>query len=148
MGAWGEETTVKYMILVYGSQQHYDGLAGKGTDEQPAWSAEDFAALGTFMETFNKSLAESGELVDTRGLTAPVHGRRIRLDNGVPVVTDGPYAETQEVLAGYWIVDCESFDRATEIAAGLTRCPGPGGGGTGEIVDVRPIADSRFELEL
>ncbi|MGH3155496.1 MAG: hypothetical protein ACRDNF_02800 [Streptosporangiaceae bacterium] len=45
-------------------------------------------------------------------------------------------------------MECESFDRATEIAAGLTKCPGPRGGPTGEYVDVRPIADSRSELEL
>jgi hypothetical protein len=139
---------MKYMILVYGSQQHYDALAGKSADGQPAWSAADFAALGTFMESFARELSESGELVETRGLTAPAHARRIQLESGAPVVTDGPYAETQEVLAGYWVVECESFDRATEIAAGLTRCPGPGGGSTGEYVDVRPIADSRSELEL
>jgi hypothetical protein len=139
---------VKYMIMVYGSQRHYDALAGQAGDGQPAWSADDFAALGAFMESFNKELAESGELVDTRGLTAPVHARRIRAERGVPVVTDGPYAETQEVLAGFWLVECESFDRATAIAAKLTQCPGPGGGGTGEFVDVRPVAESRFELEL
>ena len=79
--------------------------------------------MGAFMEAFNNELAESGELVETRGLAAPVHTRRVRLQDGVPVVTDGPYAETQEVLAGYWIVECESFDRATEIAARLADCP-------------------------
>ena len=139
---------MKYMIMVYGSQQHYDALGGQGADGPPAWSPEDFAALGAFMESFNQELAESGELVDTRGLTAPVHARRIQMEQGAPVVTDGPYAETQEVLAGFWLVECESFDRATEIAARLTKCPGPGGGPTGEYVDVRPVADSRFELEL
>jgi hypothetical protein len=139
---------VKYMIMVYGSQRNYDALAGQGAQGQPAWSADDFAAMGAFMESFSKELAESGELVDTRGLTAPVHARRIRLEHGAPVVTDGPYAETQEVLAGYWLVECESFDRATEIAAKLTSCPGPGGGSTGEYVDVRPVAESRSELDL
>ena len=139
---------MKYMIMVYGSQQHYDALAGQAAGGQPAWSAEDFGALGAFMESFGKELAESGELVDTRGLTAPVHARRIRLEEGVPVVTDGPYAETQEVLAGFWLVECDSFDRATEIAAKLTACPGPGGGSTGEYVDVRPVAGSRSELGL
>src|SRR5580704_19532686 len=105
---------MKYMILVYGSQQDYDSMAGKPVAGKPAWSAADFAAMGTFMESFSKELAESGELVDTQGLSAPVHARRIRLRGGAPVVTDGPYAETEEVLAGYWIVDCESFDRATQ----------------------------------
>jgi hypothetical protein len=138
---------MKYMILVYGSQQDYDAMAGRATDGRPAWSAEQFAALGTFMESFNKDLAESGELVDTRGLTAPVHTRRIQFRNDVPVVTDGPYAESQEVLAGYWIVECDSFDRATEIAARLTKVPGPVDLRDREVVDVRPIADSRDELD-
>ena len=84
---------MKYMILTYASQQDYDAMAGKASDK-PAWSAEDFAAMGAFMEAFNKELAESGELVETRGLAAPVHARRLQLHSGVPVVTDGPYAET------------------------------------------------------
>jgi len=103
--------------------------------------------MGAFMEAFNKDLAESGELVDTRGLTAPVHTRRVQLREGLPVVTDGPYAETQEVLAGYWIVECESFDRATEIAARLASSPGPEAARAAAVADVRPIAESRAELE-
>jgi hypothetical protein len=138
---------VKYMILTYGSQQDYEGMAGKATG-RPAWSAEDFAAMGAFMESFNKDLAESGELVETRGLTDPVHARRVQLEEGVPVVTDGPYAETQEVLAGYWVVECESFDRATEIAARLSRIPAPEHVRARAYADVRPIADSRDDLEL
>jgi hypothetical protein len=72
----------------------------------------------------------------------------IRLQDGVPVVTDGPYAETQEVLAGYWVVECESFDRATEIAGRLSRCPGPEHVAAKAFADVRPIAESQAELEL
>jgi hypothetical protein len=139
---------MKYMILLYGSQEDYDALTGKAVPGKPAWAPADFAAMGSFMAEFSTSLAESGELVETRGLTAPVHARRIHLVGGAPVVTDGPYAETQEVLAGYWIVDCESFDRATQIAARLADCPGPAGAAADAVVDVRPIADSRDELEL
>ena len=138
---------MKYMILTYGSQQDYDAMTGKPSDK-PAWSGEDFAAMGAFMESFNSDLVESGELVETRALVAPIHTRRVQLQNGVPVVTDGPYAETQEVLAGYWIVECESFDRATEIAAGLSKCPTPGGVWAGSMGDVRPIADSQADLEI
>ena len=65
------------MILTYASQQDYDGMAGKAGD-YPAWSGEDFAAMGAFMESFVSKLAESGELVETRGLAAPVHTRRVR----------------------------------------------------------------------
>ena len=89
-------------------------------------SAEQVAAdARSTWRTFHQELAESGELVDAQGLTAPVHARRVQLRQGAPVVTDGPYPETQEVLAGYTIVDCASFDRATEIAAAAasTRTP-------------------------
>ena len=139
---------MKYMILAYASQQDYDSMAGKPQGNTPAWSPADFAALGAFMESFNKELAESGELVETRGLDAPLHARRIQLQSGVPLVTDGPYAETQEVLAGYWIVDCESFDRATEIAGRLTKCPAPEWAAGRAFADIRPIAESRADLEL
>jgi hypothetical protein len=142
-----EERIVKYMILSYASQQDYDGMAGKATDK-PAWSGEDFAAMGAFMEKFNQDLVDSGELVETRALAAPVHTRRLGSQDGVPVVTDGPYAETQEVLAGYWIVECESFDRATEIAAGFANCPAPDFVVASAYADVRPIVESRAELEI
>lgn len=131
---------MKYMIMLYGSQQDYDVLTGKPTD-RPAMSPEDVAAMHAYMESFHQKLAESGELVDARGLTAPVHARRVQLKNGAPVVTDGPYPETQEVLAGYTIVECESFDRATEIAAGLVNPDADG-----EYVDVRPVVEGIEEL--
>jgi hypothetical protein len=128
------------MIMLYASQQDYDHMAGKPTDKPP-WSADDVAAMHAFMAQWNNELVESGEFVDARGLAAPVHTRRIHgLENGVPVVTDGPYPETQEVLAGYTIVDCESFDRAAEIAARITRSPNPGDV-DGAYIDVRPILD-------
>jgi hypothetical protein len=133
---------MKYMILLYGSQQDYDVLGGKPTD-RPAMSAQDVAAMHALMESIHKDLVESGELVDAQGLTAPVHARRVQLQNGVPVVTDGPYPETQEVLAGYTILECESFDRATEIAA---RFVNPDADEA--YVDVRPILDGIGELEL
>jgi hypothetical protein len=79
--------------------------------------------------------------VDAQGLTAPAHARRVRLQRGVPVVTDGPYAETQEVLAGYTVVECDSLARATEIAGSLINHAVEG-----EYVDVRPILDSAGRL--
>ena len=138
---------MKYMILTYASQQDYDGMAGQASD-LPAWSPEDFAAMTAFMEAFNTELAEAGELVETRGLAAPVHTRRLGAHNGAPFVTDGPYAETQEVLAGYWIVDCKSFDRAVEIAARLSKCPSPGDIFADSVADIRPIMDFSGRLEL
>ena len=136
---------MKYMILTYASQQDYDGMAGKET-EKPAWTAEDFAAMGAFMEKFNSDLAESGELVETRGLAAPVLTRRLGSKDGASVVTDGPYAETQEVLAGYWIVECESFDRATEIAARLADTPAPESVRATAYADVRPVVEGRDDM--
>jgi hypothetical protein len=137
---------MKYIIMLYGSQQDYDAMAGKATDKQ-AWSPADLAAMGAFMQSWNNDLVESGEFVDARGLAAPVHTRRLGLQNGVPFVTDGPYPETQEVLAGYTIVECESFDRATEIAARISACPPGPSGAEGLYLDIRPILDSSDELD-
>jgi hypothetical protein len=131
---------MKYMIMLYGSQQDYDAMSGKPTGK-PAWSGEQLAAMGSFMESFHQELVESGELVDAQGLDAPVHTRRLQLQNGVPAVTDGPYPETQEVLAGYTIVECESFDRATEIAARMAKCPPGPGDPDLNYLDIRPIMD-------
>ena len=130
---------MKYMILTYGSQQDYDGMAGRASD-LPAWTPEDFAAMGAFMADLNQRLTESGELVEGRALAAPVHTRRVQNGpDGTPVVTDGPYAETTEVLAGYWVVECDSFDRATEIAAEFANCPAPEHVRATAVADVRPI---------
>jgi len=136
---------MKYMILTYASQQDYDGMAGKDTGK-PAWTGADFAAMGEFMEKFNADLAESGELVETRALAAPVLTRRLGSKDGVSVVTDGPYAETQEVLAGYWIVECESFDRATEIAARLGDTPAPDFVRATAYADIRPVVGAQDDL--
>ena len=139
---------MKYMIMMFGSQRDYDMFTGKGA-AGPAWTAEDLAALHKFMGEWNQKLVDSGEFVDGQGLSAPVHARRIQLEKGVPVVTDGPYPETQEVLAGYTIVECASFDRATEIAAQLADTPHPADADLGRdwYVDVRPI-NSAPEFEL
>ena len=133
---------MKYMIMLYGSQQDYDVLAGKPADKPPM-SPEEIAAMHEHMGSFHERLAESGELIDAQGLSAPVHARRVRMRSGVPAVTDGPYAETTEVLAGYTLVDCVSFDRATEIAAGLVDPADEA-----SYVDVRPVIEGVDELEV
>ena len=137
---------MKYLILAYGSQRDYDAMAGRPAPGSPTWTPQDFEAMGTYMEKLNNELAESGELVETRGLTAPAHARRLRQQGSDLVVTDGPYAETQEVLAGYWVVECDSYDRATEIATRLFHVPGPAEIGPGVVIDIRPVAESRHEL--
>ncbi|WP_410576729.1 YciI family protein [Amycolatopsis sp. lyj-108] len=134
---------MKYMIMMMGSQKDLDSISGN-------WSADDITALHEFMGKWNNDLVESGEFVDAQGLSQPAHARRISLRDGAPVVTDGPYAETQEVLVGYTTVDCASYDRATEIAAKLAATPYPEGTDFGRewYVDIRPCADSFEELEL
>ncbi len=135
---------MKYMILTFASQNDYDAMAGQPGDGPP-WSHADLAAMGEFMGRLNGELAASGELVETRALAAPAHTRRIHTVAGAPVVTDGPYAETQEVLAGYWIVDCASFDRASAIAARFAECPAPEHVRVRAYADVRPIQEHMGE---
>ncbi|SCE81188.1 Uncharacterized conserved protein [Micromonospora matsumotoense] len=132
---------MKYLIMLYGSQHDYDAMAGR-PGARPPMSPEQVAAMHAHMAAVHQELAESGELVDGQGLTAPVHARRVRLRQGTPVVTDGPYPETQEVLAGFTVVDCVSFDRATEIAARFVDPDAEGG-----YVDVRPVADGIDDLD-
>jgi hypothetical protein len=129
---------MRYMIIMEASQQHYDAMSGD-TTAVPTWTPDELEAMYGFMNELNKDLVARGEWVDGQGLTAPAHARRVTRVNGETVVTDGPYAETKEVLAGYWIVDVDSIDRATEIAAHVTTCPGPGGSVDGLPVDIRPI---------
>ena len=140
---------MKYMIMLMGSQKDYDMLTGKAGD-RPAWSLEEVTAMHEFMGKWNNDLVESGEFVDARGLSAPVHARRVSAKDGVPVITDGPYPETQEVLAGYTIVECESLDRATEIAAQLANTPHPEHAQLERdwYVDVRPVAEHAPEPEI
>lgn len=140
---------MKYMIMLYASQRDYDAMAGQGSTDSPAWRPEDVRAMHEYMTEWNQSLVESGEFVVAYGLAAPVHTRRVHaVKDGVPVVTDGPYAETQEVLAGYNVVECESFDRAVELAARAALCPAPAGVDSGSLyVDVRPIDDGPRDAE-
>lgn len=137
---------MKYMIMLYASQQDHDAMSGRDTGK-PAWSVDELAAMGAFMQSWNQEIIESGEFVDARGLDAPVHTRRLGTRDGVAFVTDGPYAETQEVLAGYTIVECESFDRATEIASRVSKCPSGPSGSDGLYLDIRPILEGFDEVQ-
>ncbi|WP_237774171.1 YciI family protein [Actinosynnema sp. ALI-1.44] len=137
------------MIMMMGSQRDLDMLSGNGHDRQP-WTLEEARALHKFMGDWNNALVESGEFVEAHGLSAPAHARRVSVRDGVPVVTEGPYPETQEVLVGYTTVECESFDRATEIAARLADTPFPEHARLDRpwYVDVRPIDDQAPEPEI
>ena len=130
---------MKYLVMVQGSQADYEAMSGKGSATSPAWSEKELQAMFNFMNEINNDLAESGEFVDGNGLAEPAQTRFVSADkDGRPVITDGPYGETKELLAGYWVLDCESLDRVTEIAARIARCPVPAGSPDYPVV-IRPI---------
>ncbi|MFJ8073397.1 YciI family protein [Streptomyces sp. NPDC096176] len=132
---------MKYLVMVQGTQADYEAMRGNGSEHAPAWSEKDMQAMFSFMQSVNDDLAESGELVDGQGLAEPAQTRYVTAGkDGRPVITDGPYGETKELLAGYWVLDCESLDRVTEIAARVAQCPVPEGT-TDYPVVIRPIMD-------
>ncbi|GGZ56780.1 hypothetical protein GCM10010387_58500 [Streptomyces inusitatus] len=133
---------MKYLVMVQGAQVDYEAMVGKASAHSPAWSEGDLQAMFEFMSAVSDDLAESGELVDSQGLTEPARTRTVAAGpDGRPVITDGPYGETKEVLAGYWVLDCESLERVTEIAARVARCPQPAGAPVYPVV-IRPIDES------
>ncbi|MFJ8232794.1 YciI family protein [Streptomyces sp. NPDC094448] len=132
---------MKYLVMIQGTQASYDAMAGKPSPGNPAWSEADLAAMFAHMGAIGNDLAETGELVDGNGLAAPAQSRTVLAGpDGKPVITDGPYGETKEVLAGYWVVDCESLERVTEIAARIVACPEPAGSTPVPVV-IRPIGE-------
>lgn len=134
---------MKYMLMLLGTQADYDAMSGTGSPGAPAWGADEREAMLQHMGALNDDLVASGEWVDGQGLSEPTQARLIAADaDGRPVVSDGPYGEAKEVLAGYWVVDCESPDRAYEIAARAYACPVPAGTATAPPVIVRPVAEA------
>jgi hypothetical protein len=129
--------TVKYMVMVYGDQSTWD-VVGMGASDRPVWSEEHVKAMHDYMNTLNAELAASGELVLGAGLADPTQTRTVQAREGAPLVTDGPYAEAKEFLAGWWILDCDSFERVAEIAARVSNAPGPDGP-MRDRVEIRPV---------
>ena len=137
---------MKYLVMVQGTQADYEGMRGKASAQAPAWSEQELQAMYAYMGAISDDLSESGELVDAQGLTDPAQARQVSLGpDGKAVITDGPYSETKELMAGYWVVDCASLERVTEIAERVTRCPGPEGA-TGHPVVIRPVQDGAGDL--
>jgi hypothetical protein len=128
---------MKYMLLM-----NYSATAG--VPPMSEWAPEDMKARGEAMMAIHEELAASGELVGAEGLTGPEAAKIVTDDGtGAPVVTDGPFAESKEFLAGYWLVDVESEQRAIEIAARTSAAPGPGGKPMGKEIEVRPVMHPR-----
>jgi len=123
---------MKYMLIMQATKAAFDSYR--------AWPPQDLEAHIDFMYRFNKELTESGEFVSAEGLAWPEQAKVVRAQNGgAPAVTDGPFPEAKEFLAGYWIVDCESPERAIEIAARASAAPGPGGASFGMPIEVRQV---------
>jgi hypothetical protein len=104
------------------------------------WSPADIRVHIEFQQVLNRELVERGELVDAQGLAGPEQARRVVSDGtGVPVITDGPFPESKELLAGYRLVDVETAGRAIEIAAQASAAPGPGGTPIQQPIEVRQV---------
>jgi hypothetical protein len=119
---------MKYMIMMFGDQNTMFEV------KSPEWIRDMIA----FMGALDQELRESGELVDGQGLVDPSQAKTVRLVDEAPVPTDGPFAESKESLAGYWIIE-GTEERALEIASRSVAF-------TGEPVEVRQVADAPPEV--
>ncbi|MET8278060.1 YciI family protein [Micromonospora sp. NPDC005174] len=125
---------MKYMLLM---QFSASGTDFPGID---TWTQDEVRAHVAFMGEVNEKLTAAGEWVDAQGLGGPQQARIVRAgEGGAPVVTEGPFAETKEFLAGYWIVDVDSPQRAVELAAHISTAPGPGGRPLNMPIEVHPV---------
>ena len=126
---------MKYLIL-----KHYRGGPTPVVDLPPMerWTPEEVDAHIQYMRDFADRLVGTGEFVSEQALTAG--GAFVRSDGeGRPPVTDGPFAETKDLIAGWMIIDVESWDRAVELAGELSAAPGPRGEPIHEWLEVRPF---------
>ena len=115
-----------------------------GDVEEPmtSWDPADIKAHMAYYEALNKELEESGELVGGAALAWPEAARVVRSDGkSAPLVTDGPYAEAKEVVAGYQMIEVDSMERAIEIAARVSAVPGPGGVPIQQPIEIRQVMD-------
>jgi hypothetical protein len=126
-------TMARFLVLT----KYDEGLAAPPMAE---WDPDDITAMLEYVRALNQELIENGELVEAQALTGPELARIVTSDGqGAPVVTDGPFPEVKELLAGYQMVDVESEARAIEIAAKVSAAPGPGGVPMQQRIEVRPV---------
>jgi hypothetical protein len=112
------------------------------------WTPEAFNAHIKFMKDLNRDLVKSGEFVEAQGLTPPGQAKIVKYGKGgAPVVSDGPFAETKEFLAGFWIIQVEKAERAYEIAARASSAPGPDGQPLVIPVEVREVMGAPLPSE-
>ena len=123
---------MRYMLMMHTP-------AGTGDYQINDWSPEDFKAHIAFMHAYNKDLTDAGEWVDGQGLTPPSQAKLVRAGKDGAPITDGPFPEAKEFLAGFWIVDVDSPERAYELAAKASAAPGPGGAPLNMAIEVREV---------
>lgn len=124
----------KYLLL-----KHYRG-APAATNDVPMdqWTPDEVSAHMQFMQDFADRLQTTGEYVDSQALSP--EGTFVRYDGeGRPPVTDGPFAETKDLIAGWMVIDVESYERALELASELSAAPAAGGKPLGEWLELRPF---------
>jgi len=122
---------MKYILMM--------NTPGSGPYQIANWPQKDIQAHIAFMMSLNKQLGASGELVGAEGLAGPDQAKLVRAGKDGKPVTDGVFPEAKEFLAGYWIVDVESPERAYEIAAQASAAPGPGGAPLNMAIEVRQV---------
>ena len=123
---------MKYMMMMHAPR-------GTGDYKIDGWSPEDFQAHMAFMHQFNQELTAAGEWVDGQGLAAPGEAKLVRAGRDGAPVTDGPFPEAKEFLAGFWIVEVDSPARAYALAAKASAAPGPGGAPLNMPIEVRQV---------
>ncbi|HEX3920745.1 MAG TPA: YciI family protein [Streptosporangiaceae bacterium] len=125
---------MRYMLL-----QNY-GEVESDCPPMTEWSPEDIKAHIEFQQALNAELAQSGELVDAQGLAGPDQAKFVVSDGAsTAVITDGPYPESKELLAGYRLVDVDRAERALEIAARASAAPGVNGEPIRQPIEVRQV---------
>ncbi|HEX5053248.1 MAG TPA: YciI family protein [Planctomycetota bacterium] len=123
---------MKFMLMMQGTQSGWESMG--------SWAPAEIQAHIGFMLKLVQELTGSGELVLAEGLDVPANARIVRAQKAnAPLVTDGPFPEAKEFLAGFWIVECSSVDRVIEIAAKASTAPGPGGAPLGIPIEVRQV---------
>jgi hypothetical protein len=124
----------KYLLIV----DYHPGVVDTPMTE---WAPEEIRAHMDYYRALNARLTANGELVEAMALTGPEHAKVVVSDGTAPVVTDGPFLEFKEMLAGFQVIDVESEARALEIAAEVSRVPGPGGVPLQQPITVRRVMD-------
>ncbi|KYF63177.1 hypothetical protein BE11_43120 [Sorangium cellulosum] len=122
---------MKYMLMM--------NTPHGGPYQVASWPQKDLHAHIAFMKSFHKKLSDSGELVAAEGLSGPEQARLVRAGNDGKPITDGVFPETKEFLAGYWIVEVDTPERAYQIAAEASAAPGPGGAPLNMGIEVREV---------